>query len=82
MTKRDLPTAVSREDVYLAAILEELVGLRADMDSARAPEPEPEAVREFRGVDREPPPPGWAPSEEPPSGEPEKPKSKRQRKRR
>ena len=56
MTKRDLPPPVSREDVYLAAILEELEGLRADQ--ARAPEPE--AVREFR--------------------EPEKPKSKRQRK--
>ena len=62
MTKRDLPTPVMGDEVYLAAILEELVGLRADMDSARAPEPEPEAVREFR--------------------EPEKPKSKRQRKRR
>ena len=43
MTKRELPTPVSREDVYLAAILEELVGLRADQ--ARAPE----AVKEFRG---------------------------------
>ena len=56
--KRDLPTPVMGDEVYLAAILDELVGLRADM--ARAPEPEPEAVKEFR--------------------EPEKPKSKRQRK--
>ena len=45
MTKRDLPTPVSREDVYLAAILEELEGLRAD----RARAPEPGAVKEFRG---------------------------------
>ena len=80
MTKRDLPTPVSREDVYLAAILEELEGLRADM--ARAPEDIVNTTTgpiEFRGVDREPPPPGWAPSEEPPSGEPEKPKSKRRK---
>ena len=53
-----LPNPAMVGDFYLAAILEELKGLRADM--ARAPEPEPEAVREFR--------------------EPEKPKSKRQRK--
>ena len=44
--KRDLPTPVMGDEVYLAAILDELVGLRADM--ARAPEPEPEAVKEFR----------------------------------
>ena len=47
MTKRVLPNPVMRDELYLAAILEELMGLRADM--ARAPEPEPEAVREFRG---------------------------------
>ena len=37
MTKRDLPNPVMRDELYLAAILEELEGLRADMDSARAP---------------------------------------------
>ena len=37
------------DEVYLAAILEELGGLRADLADARAPKPEPEAVREFRG---------------------------------
>ena len=49
MTKRVLPTPVMGDEVYLAAILEELVGLRADMDSARAPEAGTTGPIEIRG---------------------------------
>ena len=75
-----LPNPMHVGDFYLAAILEELKGLRADQ--ARAPAVINNGPIEFRGVDKEPPPPGWAPSDDPPSGETTEPKSKRQRKRR
>ena len=70
-SKRELPTPVSREDVYLAALLEELEGLRADMDSARAPATVKQTV-EIRGDVR-------AAIKEIKKNPPE-PKSKRQRK--
>ena len=44
--KREVPTPVMRDEVYLAAILEELVGLRADM--VRAPAAVKQTI-EFRG---------------------------------
>ena len=68
MTKRELPTPVLVEHEFLAAILEELVGLRADQARAHAPE----AVKEFREPE--------ATKASARRKDPPEPKSKRQRK--
>ena len=82
----ELPPPMHVGDFYLAALLEEFKGLRADLALARAPAPSvvapfvavggedtgsaPEGPTVYANADVEAPPPGWEPSEDPPPSDP------------